>query len=65
MSTGESFPAEEATSLFFSITKLFQHKDPSLRQMVYVAIKDLALTANDVIMVTSSIMKKYFILNNL
>lgn len=57
MSTGESFPAEEATSLFFSITKLFQHKDPSLRQMVYVAIKDLALTANDVIMVTSSIMK--------
>jgi coatomer protein complex subunit gamma len=57
MSTGETFPAEEATSLFFSITKLFQHKDPSLRQMVYVAIKDLALSANDVIMVTSSIMK--------
>ncbi|VVT49739.1 uncharacterized protein SAPINGB_P002419 [Magnusiomyces paraingens] len=54
---GEVFPPEESTSLFFSITKLFQHKDPSLRQMVYVAIKELAPTANDVIMVTSSIMK--------
>lgn len=54
---GEVFPAEEATSLFFSITKLFQHKDPALRQMVYIAIKELAPTANDVIMVTSSIMK--------
>lgn len=54
---GEVFPPEEATSLFFSITKLFQHKDPALRQMVYVAIKDLSSTANDVIMVTSSIMK--------
>lgn len=54
---GEVFPPEEATTLFFCITKLFQHKDPSLRQMVYVAIKELASTANDVIMVTSSIMK--------
>lgn len=54
---GEVFPPEESTSLFFSITKLFQHKDPALRQMVYVAIKELAPTANDVIMVTSSIMK--------
>lgn len=57
LSSGETFPAEEATSLFFSITKLFQHKDPALRQMVYIAIKELASTANDVIMVTSSIMK--------
>ena len=47
----------EATSLFFGITKLFQHKDASLRQMVYLVIKELASTAEDVIMVTSSIMK--------
>ncbi|ANB11679.1 Sec21p [Sugiyamaella lignohabitans] len=57
LSTGDSFPPEEATTLFFSITKLFQHRDVALRQMVYLAIKELSATANDVIMVTSSIMK--------
>ena len=55
--TGERFPTNEATSLFFGISKLFQNKDPSLRQMVYLIIKELASTAEDVIMVTSSIMK--------
>ncbi|MCJ1355062.1 MAG: coatomer subunit gamma [Icmadophila ericetorum] len=55
--TGERFPTNEATSLFFGISKLFQNKDASLRQMVYLIIKELATTAEDVIMVTSSIMK--------
>ena len=55
--TGETFPTNEATSLFFGISKLFQNKDASLRQMVYLVIKELANTAEDVIMVTSSIMK--------
>ncbi|KAL1631852.1 coatomer subunit gamma [Neofusicoccum ribis] len=55
--TGEKFPTNEATSLFFGISKLFQNKDASLRQMVYLVIKELASTAEDVIMVTSSIMK--------
>jgi len=73
---GESFSTQEATTLFFGTTKLFQHKDvcsflyrlagligltlrmqSALRQMVYLAIKELAGTAEDVIMVTSSIMK--------
>ncbi|KAI9669546.1 MAG: coatomer subunit gamma [Caeruleum heppii] len=55
--TGEKFPTNEATSLFFGISKLFQNKDASLRQMVYLIIKELAHSAEDVIMVTSSIMK--------
>src|SRR6195952_1450967 len=55
--TGEKFPPTEATDLFFGISKLFQNKDASLRQMVYLVIKELANTAEDVIMVTSSIMK--------
>src|SRR5690606_19400585 len=55
--SGERFPTSEATDMFFGISKLFQHKDPSLRQMVYLIIKELAETAEDVIMVTSSIMK--------
>jgi len=57
LATGEQFSQGESTELFFSITKLFQHRDPGLRQMVYLVIKDLALVAQDVIMVTSSIMK--------
>ncbi|GBE77535.1 Probable coatomer subunit [Sparassis crispa] len=54
---GETFGTQEATTLFFGTTKLFQHKDSALRQMVYLTIKELATTAEDVIMVTSSIMK--------
>lgn len=55
--TGETFGRQEATGLFFGCTKLFQHKDPALRQMVYLAIKELCPLADDVIMVTASIMK--------
>nr|KMM64639.1 coatomer subunit gamma [Coccidioides posadasii RMSCC 3488] len=55
--TGEKFPTDEATTLFFGISKLFQNKDPSLRQMVYLILKELANTAQDVIMSTSIIMK--------
>ncbi|KAJ7637676.1 coatomer subunit gamma [Mycena polygramma] len=54
---GETFNTQESTTLFFGTTKLFQHKDSALRQAVYLAIKELATTAEDVIMVTSSIMK--------
>lgn len=54
---GETFAPQEATTLFFGVTKLFQHKDPALRQMVYLVIKELSGVADDVIMVTSSIMK--------
>ncbi|KAF8745202.1 Coatomer subunit delta, partial [Rhizoctonia solani] len=53
----DSFGTQEATNLFFGTTKLFQNKDAALRQMVYLAIKELSTTAEDVIMVTSSIMK--------
>ncbi|KAL2037859.1 hypothetical protein N7G274_009333 [Stereocaulon virgatum] len=55
--TGESFPPNEATDLFFGISKLFQNKDPSLRQMMYLIFKELASSASDVIMMTQSIMK--------
>ncbi|EAA35621.1 Coatomer, gamma subunit [Neurospora crassa] len=55
--TGERFPTNEATTLFFGISKLFQNKDASLRQMVHLVIKELANSAEDIIMVTSTIMK--------
>ncbi|RAL61846.1 hypothetical protein DID88_002909 [Monilinia fructigena] len=55
--TGEKFPMNEATTLFFGISKLFQNKDASLRQVVHLIIKELAHSAEDIIMVTSTIMK--------
>ncbi|KAK2075161.1 hypothetical protein P8C59_009309 [Phyllachora maydis] len=55
--TGEKFPRNEATTLFFGISKLFQNKDASLRQMVHLVIKELSSDAEDTIMVTSTIMK--------
>ncbi|KAJ2312567.1 coatomer subunit gamma, partial [Coemansia sp. RSA 2611] len=54
---GDSMSTTEATNLFFSITKLFQCKDMSLRQMVYLTIKELSTLSEDVIMVTSSLMQ--------
>ncbi|KZV84297.1 Coatomer, gamma subunit [Exidia glandulosa HHB12029] len=55
--SGEAFQAQEATPLFFGITKLFSHKDAALRQMVYLAIKELSTVAEDVIMLTASIQR--------
>ncbi|CCK72591.1 coatomer subunit gamma KNAG_0K02280 [Huiozyma naganishii CBS 8797] len=57
LSSGETFPQTEATALFFSISKLFQHQNDSLRQVVYLAIKELSGISEDVLMATSSIMK--------
>ncbi|CAJ0760188.1 8042_t:CDS:2, partial [Entrophospora sp. SA101] len=54
---GEPLATTEATELFFGVTKLFQSKDIALRQMVYLVIKELSTVAEDVIMVTSSLMK--------
>ncbi|QLG73731.1 hypothetical protein HG535_0F02420 [Zygotorulaspora mrakii] len=57
LANGETFPETEATALFFSISKLFQHPNDSLRQAVYLAIKELSGISEDVLMATSSIMK--------
>ena len=54
---GEKFPQNEATELFFGISKLFQNKDASLRQMVYLVAKELSPVAEDTIMITSSVMR--------
>ncbi|KAJ3375519.1 coatomer subunit gamma [Allomyces arbusculus] len=55
--TGEHLTRAEATDLFFATTKLFQNKDPGLRQIIYLLIKELADKADDVLMVTSSLTK--------
>lgn len=57
LNQGESFTKVEATEVFFAVTKLFQSKDTGLRRMVYLMIKELSPSADEVIIVTSSLMK--------
>ncbi|KAE9616521.1 putative coatomer/calthrin adaptor appendage subdomain, coatomer gamma subunit [Lupinus albus] len=57
LNQGESFSKVEATEVFFSVTKLFQSRDLGLRRMVYLIIKELSPSADEVIIVTSSLMK--------
>eukprot|EP00795_Rhopilema_esculentum_P002377 gene2377-18020_t len=54
---GSHFGTTEATEAFFAMTKLFQSRDHTLRRMCYLAIKELANVAEDVIIVTSSLTK--------
>lgn len=55
--TGENFQTQEYTTMFFSTSKLFQHKNQSLRQIVYLAIKELSNYSENILIVTSSIIK--------
>ncbi|KAK6946227.1 Coatomer, gamma subunit, appendage, Ig-like subdomain [Dillenia turbinata] len=57
LNQGESFTKIEATEVFFAVTKLFQSKDIGLRRMVYLMIKELSPSADEVIIVTSSLMR--------
>ncbi|XP_010942771.1 coatomer subunit gamma-2 [Elaeis guineensis] len=57
LNQGETFTKVEATEVFFAVTKLFQSKDTVLRRMVYLMIKELSPSSDEVIMVTSSLMK--------
>lgn len=50
---GTTLNPTEATETFFAITKLWQSKDIILRRLVYLAVKEMAKIANDVIIVTS------------
>lgn len=57
LNQGEALTTQEATDIFFATTKLFQSKDVVLRRLVYLCIKELSSTAQDVIIVTSSLTK--------
>ncbi|KAG6572031.1 Coatomer subunit gamma, partial [Cucurbita argyrosperma subsp. sororia] len=57
LNQGENFTKIEATEVFFAVTKLFQSRDIGLRRMVYLMIKEISPSADEVIIVTSSLMK--------
>jgi len=54
---GDKFTKNEATEVFFAVTKLFQSKDIPLRRMVYLVLKELTPMSDDVIIVMSSLTK--------
>lgn len=54
---GDKFTKQEATDVFFAVTKLFQSKDIPLRRMMYLLLKELSTISDDVIIVVSSLTK--------
>lgn len=57
LNQGENLSSQEATDAFFATTKLFQSNDVVLRRMVYLCVKELSSTAEDVIIATSTLLK--------
>ncbi|XP_051182290.1 coatomer subunit gamma-1 [Lolium perenne] len=57
LNQGETFTKVEATGVFFAVTKLFQSNDAGLRRLVYLMIKELSPSSDEVFIVTSSLMK--------
>jgi len=57
ISQGEKFSAEEATEVFFSVTKLFQSQDAHLRRMIYLVIKELKIDSDESLIVVSCLSK--------
>lgn len=54
---GEAFPPEEATELFYTISKLFQKPSPGLRQMTYLTLRELRPAVESTLMLVAAIMK--------
>jgi coatomer protein complex subunit gamma len=59
MTQGDMLSTNESTEVFFGISKLFQSKDANLRRMMYLFIKEVALTTapDEIIIVTASLTK--------
>lgn len=54
---GERFSEDEATKLFFGVTKLFQNEDVLLRRMVYLLVKELGKDQENVFIVINCLSK--------
>eukprot|EP01059_Diplonema_ambulator_P027301 TRINITY_DN4522_c4_g1_i1.p1 TRINITY_DN4522_c4_g1~~TRINITY_DN4522_c4_g1_i1.p1 ORF type:complete len:858 (+),score=396.05 TRINITY_DN4522_c4_g1_i1:43-2616(+) len=54
---GEQLTPTEATDIFFATTKLFQSEDQDLRRQVYVLMKELSTTAEQMFIATHTLCK--------
>lgn len=57
LSQGEKFTPNELTELFFGVTKLFQSQSVRLRRMVYLIIKELEPSEQEVFICMSCLIK--------
>jgi coatomer protein complex subunit gamma len=57
LAQGERFTGDELTSVFFSMTKLFQSPDVHLRRMVYLLIKELQVGSDESMIVINCLQK--------
>jgi len=59
LAQGESFSGNEASDVFFAVTKLFQSQDLALRRMTYLFLKEVAEStqSGEIIIVTASLTK--------
>ena len=59
LAQGEKFVGNEASDVFFAVTKLFQSQDLALRRMTYLFLKEVAETtqSEEIIIVTASLTK--------
>jgi len=55
LNQGETLTTQEATDVFFHMTRLFSSKDITLRRLLYLGIKELSKIAENVYVVTSSL----------
>ncbi|KAJ9469123.1 Coatomer subunit gamma-2 [Diplonema papillatum] len=54
---GEILSATEATDIFFATTKLFQSDNQDLRRQVYILMKELAVSAEQMFIATATLCK--------
>ena len=64
ISQGEHLSSEEATEVFFAVTKLFQSADPHLRRLIYLMIKELKVESDSSLIVVSCLTGDHRVLTN-
>jgi len=57
LSQGEKLTSLETTEIFFGVTKLLMHKDQQLRRLLYLVLKELKPSPEEVIIVCATLTK--------
>ena len=57
ISQGDKLTAHETTEVFFGVTKLLQNKDQQLRRLIYLILKELKPSPEEVIIVCATLTK--------
>ena len=57
LSQGDKLTAQETTEVFFGVTKLLQNKDQQLRRLIYLVMKELKPSPEEVIIVCATLTK--------